>query len=84
MHDEVGIAPDRRREMGIPRQIQTEMADVARIVDGLRLRPQDHLVDQLRHRHVLRLRQHPVESAGLHALRRQLDVERLAGSRVAL
>src|SRR6266851_1695210 len=34
MHDEIGIAPDRRGEMGIAWQGETEMADIVRAVDG--------------------------------------------------
>ena len=47
MHDQVGIAADRRGEMRVAAQVQAEMAVILRRVFGLRLRAQHHLVDQL-------------------------------------
>src|SRR5262249_44115519 len=45
--DEVRIAPDRRREMGVALEIEAEMAVVLRGVLGLGLRAQHHLVDEI-------------------------------------
>ena len=47
MHDEIGIAADRRGEMGVAAQVEAEMAVVLGGIFGLRLRAQHHLVDQL-------------------------------------
>ncbi len=46
MHDQVGIAADRRGEMGVAAQVQAEMAVILRRVFGLRLRAQHDFVDQ--------------------------------------
>src|SRR5260370_7177984 len=46
MHDEVGIAADRRREMGVAAQIEAEMSEILRRIFVLRLRAQHHLIDQ--------------------------------------
>ncbi len=40
MHKQVGIATNRRREMCVSIERQTEMADVLRCVFGVRQRPQ--------------------------------------------
>ena len=50
MDDQVGIAADRRGEVGVARQRQAEMAEVVGAVDGLALAAQDGLVDQPGHR----------------------------------
>ena len=47
MHDEVGIAADRRGEMGIAPEREAEVALVHRAVNRLGLGPQDHLVDHV-------------------------------------
>ena len=47
MHDQVGIAADRRGEMRVAAQVQAEMAVILRRVFGLRLRAQHDLVDEL-------------------------------------
>src|SRR5919106_1435285 len=48
MHDQVGIAPDRRGEMGVVAEIEPEMADVARRVGCLALGAQHQLRDDRR------------------------------------
>ena len=47
MHHEVGIAADRRGEMGVAAQVEAEVADVLGGIDGLRLRAQHDLVDEI-------------------------------------
>ena len=59
MHDEVGVAADRRGEMRVAAQIEAEMAVVLVAVFGLRLGAQHHLVDQ----RLDGLALHPVEHA---------------------
>ena len=46
MHDEVGVAADRRGEMRIAPQVEAEMAEILRRIFRLRLAAQHHLVDQ--------------------------------------
>ncbi|MNE10564.1 hypothetical protein D3C80_1032810 [compost metagenome] len=55
VNDQVGIAPDRRGEVGVAVQVQTEVTDVVRRIDGLHLGAQDHLVDHLGVRRVAHL-----------------------------
>ena len=55
MHDEIGIAADRRGEMRVAAQIEAEMAEILRRIFGLRLRAQHHFIDQ------------PFDIAALHA-----------------
>ena len=50
MHDEVGVAADRRGEVRIAAQVQTEMAEIVGAVFGLGLAAQHHLADELGHR----------------------------------
>ena len=50
MHDQVGIAADRRGEVGVARQRQAEMAEIVGAVDRLALAAQHGLVDQPGHR----------------------------------
>ena len=45
--DEVGVAADRRGEVGVAAEVQAEVADVLRAVLGLRLGAQHDLVDEL-------------------------------------
>src|SRR5262249_16936286 len=47
MNDEVGITADRRGEMGVAAQVETEMPVVLGGIFGLRLGAQHHLVDKL-------------------------------------
>ena len=47
MHDEIGIAPDRRGEMRIAPEVEAEMSDVLRRIDGLCLGAQHHFVDDM-------------------------------------
>ena len=46
MDDEIGVAANRRGEMGVAAQVEAEMAVVLVAVFGLRLGAQHHLVDQ--------------------------------------
>ena len=46
MHDEIGIAADRRGEMRVAAQIEAEMAEILRRIFRLGLAAQHHLVDQ--------------------------------------
>ena len=45
MDDQIGIAADRRGEVGIAGRCQTEVADVFRLIDRLFHRAQEHAVD---------------------------------------
>ena len=47
MHDEIGIAADRRGEMGVAAQIETEVPIVLGRIFCLRLGAQHHLIYQL-------------------------------------
>ena len=47
VHDQVGVAADRRGEMRVAAQVQAEVAEVLGGVDRLRLRAQHHLVDEV-------------------------------------
>ena len=66
MHDQIGIAADRRGEMGVATQIEAEMAQIIRAVFGLRLRTQDDFVNQFGKFPVLGPLEDAVELAGLH------------------
>jgi hypothetical protein len=66
--EEVGVAPDRRGEVGVFRQVQAEVADVLGVVLGLHLGAQDHLVDDGFVRPLAHLLQQPVEPLGLWGL----------------
>ena len=68
MHDQVGIAADRRGEMGVAVQVQPEVADIVGAVDGLHLGAQHHLVDDLGVWRVAHLLQQPVEALGARRL----------------
>ncbi|MNI36929.1 hypothetical protein D3C73_909970 [compost metagenome] len=68
MHHQVGIAPDRRGEVGVAVEVQTEVADVLGAVDGLHLGAQDHFVDHLGVGTVARLVQQLVEAFGIGRL----------------
>jgi len=46
VHQQIGIAPNRRGEMDVARQRQTEMPDIVRTIGGLSLAAQDEVVDQ--------------------------------------
>ena len=52
MHEQVGIAADRRGEVDVAAKVQPEMADVLDRIFRLALRAQDHLVDEERVRRV--------------------------------
>ncbi len=47
MDDQIRIAANRRGEMGIAPQVEAEVPEIFRRVDGLALRAQDHLIDEL-------------------------------------
>ena len=59
--DEVGVAADRRGEMGVASQVEAEMAVVLVAVFGLGLGAQHHLVDQRLDRLPLHAAQNAVE-----------------------
>jgi hypothetical protein len=65
---QVGIAPDRAGEVGVALQVQAEVADVVRIVLGLHLGAQDHLVDDVGVRSLAGLFQQLVEPVGTRRL----------------
>ena len=48
VHHEVRVTPDRRGEVGVSPESQSEMADIRGAVDRLGLRPEDRLAHQLR------------------------------------
>ena len=76
VHDEVGVAPDRRGEVGVALQVEAEVADVVGGVHRLRLRAQHHLVDEIGHGQRLGPLQHAIEVAGAQLCRPgQLQVE---------
>ena len=64
VHHQVGVAADRRGEMRVAAQIEAEVAEVVGGVDGLRLRAQHDLVDEVGDRQRLGPLQHVVEVAG--------------------
>ena len=64
VHDQVGIAPDGRGEVGVAIQVQTEVAHVLRRIDGLHLGAQHDLVDHVGVFGVARLVQQLVEPLG--------------------
>ncbi len=47
MHKEVGIAANRRGEMGVGRIAETEMAQILRLIDGLHQRTDQHRLQQM-------------------------------------
>ena len=76
VHDEVGVAPDRRGEVRVAPQVEAEVAEVLGGVDGLRLRAQHHLVDEVRDGQRLGPLQDAVEVAGAQRSEpRQLQVQ---------
>ena len=68
MHDEVGVAADRRGEMGVAPQVQTKVAVVCGGVFRLRLRAQHDVVDDLLVLGAPDLRQDGIETARGHDL----------------
>ena len=46
MYEEVGVAPDRRREVGVAPQGEPEMADIVGAVGRLGLAPKDEVIDE--------------------------------------
>ena len=76
MDDEVGVAADRRGEMGVAAQVEAEMAVVLVAVFGLRLGAQHHLVDQSLDRLAAHAAEDAVEMRRAHALALgQLDAD---------
>ena len=59
MHLQVGIAADRRREMGISLQRQPEMTGIAWVVDRLSQGTQHHRLDQMGVSPIANLNQQP-------------------------
>ena len=77
MNDKIGIATDRRREVGVFSEIEAEVADVDRRVFGLTLRAQHHLVDEIGLRRARHSLENAVEQLWLDvALLGNLHVER--------
>ena len=78
MHEQVGVAADRRGEVRVAAQVQAEVADVVGGVVGLALAAQHHLVDEVGDGQRLGAREDAVEVPGLQRRRlRQLHAERL-------
>ena len=76
MHDEVGVAADRRSEMRVAAQVEAEMAVVFMGIFGLRLRAQHDFVDQRLCRLTLDASEHAIEMFRAHALALdELDAE---------
>ena len=77
MHDEIGVTTDRRGEVGVLAERETEVSDVERVIDRLRHRPNDQRLDE---RPVFRLAEafgDAAQVARLHFLRQfGLDTER--------
>ena len=69
MHDEIGVAPDRRSEMRVAPQVEAEMAVVLGGIFGLGLRAQHHFIHQRFGIVTSDLRQHAVEQSGPQARR---------------
>ena len=57
MHDEIGVAADRRGEMRVAAQVEAEMPVILMRIFGLRLRAQNDLVDDVLVLHALHARQ---------------------------
>ena len=66
--DEVGVAPDRRGEVGVAVEVQAEVSDVVRRIDRLHLGPQHDLVDDLGVRRLAGLVEQAVEAIGARRL----------------
>ena len=76
MHDQVGVAPDRRREVRVVLEREPEVPDVPGLVDGLRHRADDRGRDQARVGAVAELRQQVPQVLGRDLLgRRQPEPE---------
>src|SRR5262245_5801862 len=65
VHHEIGIAADRRGEVRVAPQVQTEMTEIAGAVLGLSLAAQHHLAHKLGSRARPRLGEDAVEMSGL-------------------
>src|SRR5262245_4378143 len=77
VHDQIGVASDRRREVRIATEVQAEMTIVIGRIFGLRLRARDDFVDEWLGVATLHARQNTIESFGLErAAFAEGDVER--------
>ena len=77
MHDQIGIAADRRGEVGVAAQIEAEMAEIFRRIFGLRLGAQHDFVDQPFDVAAFDARQNAVEAVRpQRAALRQRNIER--------
>ena len=85
MHHQIRIAADRRSEVRVLRQRETEVTDVLRLIDGLRHRAHDDRLDQVR----FLVRRSPAAAprsgpSAQVAIRRQLNAESAAGTAAAV
>ena len=77
VHDEIGVAADRRGEVGVAAQVEAEMAEILRRIFGLRLAAQHDLVDQPLDLAAFDLGKNAIEAVGFqHAALGQRDVDR--------
>ena len=77
MHNQIRVAADRRREVRVAAQVQSEVAVILRGIFGLCLCAQDHFVDKLLGVAALHAGQNSIERFGLeHAAFGERDVER--------
>src|SRR5690606_17677301 len=77
MDDQVRVAPDRRGEMRVTAEIETEVANILGAVLGLRLGAQYDLVDEIRSRQRFRLSQNAIEVCRPQLSWRQSQIQRL-------
>ena len=77
MHDEIGVAADRRGEMRVTAQVEAEMPIVFMGIFRLRLRAQDDFIDDVLVLQPFNARQNDVEMLGLeHLALGELDPDR--------
>ena len=78
MDDQIGVAADRRGEVGVFREVEPEVTDIVGGIDRLHLGAQDHLVDDVGVRTLAGFLQQLVEPVGARRLAlRPGDVQRL-------
>ena len=76
MHDQIGVAADRRGEMRVAAKVEAEMPVILGRIFGLRLGAQHHLVDELLDVAARHAREDAVEFVGPQRSNlRQQDVE---------
>src|SRR3569832_1069021 len=63
VYDKIGVAPERRGEMCIALQVQSEMADIFRVIDSLRLGAQHDVVHHLLVRAAFRVDENAVDGS---------------------